>query len=426
MTDSHGSAAASQITPNRKRLFIWRILIFVLPVLVIGAAVGANLILGALKPEPEEKENTIKAIPVLTAVATQDTVTLTVPAQGEVQPRNEINITPQVSGRLVYVSPNFIEGGKFKKGDLLARIEPAEYKLRVIQARANVIQAETTLTREKSESALARSDWAELGSLTAATPLTLREPQMAQAAAQLEASKAQLAEAELMHARTSIYAPFTGRVTTRDMDQGEFVSAGMKLGDVYGTDIMDVRLPLTHDDLRKAGLSLGFEASTETPGINVTLSASVAGRYSEWAGKIVRTDSRFDNTTRVLYAYVEVRDPFGAGSDNGTPLAPGLFVNAKIDGQVLEGIIVIPRPALRGENQVYVANSDNTLSIKTVAVLSSNRDTAILERESLDIGANVITSPIRGVADGMKIETVDKTLSEKDGDETASNTGDAP
>ena len=414
MTDSHDARIPSGAGDNttldgrvgsaRKRLWIWRAIVFVLPLLVIAGAIAAFIAMSALKPKPEEKEDVVKAIPVLTTLAAQDDVTLKVNVQGEVQPRTEINIVPQVSGLITYMSPKFIEGGRFNKGDLLVRIEPAEFDLRVTQARANVAQAETVITRETSEAAIARRDWDELGRSGVPTPLTLREPQMAEAKAQLASAKARLSEAELQLARTSLYAPFTGRVTIRHVDQGEFVSAGTRLGEIYATNIMDVRLPMTHEELRRAGLTLGFEANGKTPGIPVTLSADVAGTFSEWQGRIVRTDSRFDSQTRVLYAYAEVRDPFGRGASNGVPLAPGLFVNAAVEGQKLENVIVIPRSALRGDDKVYLVK-DDMLSIKTVTVVSSSRDEAILEG-GIEVGETVITSPIRGVADGMKIAIV--------------------
>ncbi|MEP4053036.1 MAG: efflux RND transporter periplasmic adaptor subunit [Litorimonas sp.] len=388
----------------RKQLWIWRLLIFVLPLLVLIGAIAGFMAMGALKPQPEEKEDVVKAIPVLTDVAIQDDVTLTVDVQGEVQPRTEINLVPQVNGLITYMSPKFIEGGRFRKGDLLVRVEPAEFELRVTQARANVAQAKTVIAREKSESVLARQDWEDLGRSGAPTPLTLREPQMAEAEAQLASAQARLSEAELQLARTSLYAPFDGRVTMRHVDQGEFVTAGTRLGEIYSVDVMDVRLPMTNADLRRAGLTLGYEASASDAGIPVTLSADVAGTFSEWKGRIVRTDSRFDSNTRVLFAYAEVRDPFGAGASDGTPLAPGIYVKAAIDGQKLDNVIVIPRTALRGEDKVYLADGD-TLSIKTVSVVSSDRQHAIVQ-SGLTLGDTVITSPIRGVADGMKIQVV--------------------
>ena len=65
--------------------------------------------MSAFAPEPEETEDPIKALPVLTARAQTGSVTLTVKAQGEVQPRTEINIVSQVGGRITYMSPKFID-----------------------------------------------------------------------------------------------------------------------------------------------------------------------------------------------------------------------------------------------------------------------------------------------------------------------------
>jgi len=399
------SEAKAVTDPRKKRkLLIWRIIVFILPILVLFGAIAGFAAMGALKPKPEEKEDVVKAIPVLTAKAISDDVTLTVKAQGEVQPRTQINIVPQISGRVTYLSPKFIEGGKFSKGERLLAIEPAEFELRVVQARANVAQAETALARERSEADIARQDWADIGRGGEATDLTLRKPQMAEVQAQLEAAKAQLAEAELQLTRTVIYAPFNGRVIQRNIDQGGFVSTGMVLGEVYAEDIMDVRLPLTHNELRQIGLTVGYHAG-QSGGIPVILSGNVAGRYSEWSGHIMRTDSRFDSQSRVLYAYAEVHDPFGKGSDNGTPMAPGLFVEAAIEGEKLTDVVIIPRAALRGEDKIYRAKPDGTLTIETVTVMSSTRERAVLDG-GINFGDAVITSPIRGVAEGMKIEVV--------------------
>lgn len=405
---AQGAGIIGQEPRKKRKLFIWRLIVIVLPVLVILSAVGATVAMSAFAPEPEETEDPIKALPVLTKRAQLGSVTLQVKAQGEVQPRTEINVVNQVGGRITYMSPTFIEGGKFSKGDLLVRIDPAEYRLRVTQAKANVSQAETVLAREKSESEVARMDWEELGRGGTPTPLTLREPQMAEAAAQLEAAKAGLAEAELQLSRTELRAPFDGRVLERLVDSGEFVGLNTRLGRIYATNIMDVRLPLTQSDLRQTGLYLGYEKGGEDT-VPVTLSANVAGENATWAGIIARTDSRFDPQSRVLHVYAEVEQPFG--SENKAPLAPGLFVEADIAGPKLENVILVPRTALRGEDEVYIANDDGTLSIKQVEVLSSDRNRVVIG-SGLSAGERVVTSPIRGAAEGMKIEEVE-TLASK-------------
>lgn len=387
---------------SKGRLRLRRFLTFVLPLLILGAAFGGTQILAAMKPEPEEKEEQTKALSVLTSSAIQETVTLSVTAQGEVQPRTQIRLVPQVSGVLTFMSPKFIEGGAFRKGDLLARIESAEYEMRVVQAKANVARAETTISREQSERDIAKRDWDELGGGGAPSALTLREPQMAEAAAQLAAAKAQLSEAELQLKRTHIYAPFSGRVISRKVNQNGYVTTGQEIGEIYSTDIMDVRLPLTNQDLSRVGLSLGYSA-VAGKGIPVDLSADVAGIDAKWKGQIVRTDSRFDPETRVLFAYVEVRDPFGKAASNGVPLAPGIYVDAKIAGENIPDAITIPRSGLRGKDQVYIAKLDETLEVRRVTVRASDRDRAIIA-SGLSKGEWVVTSPIRGAVTGMPID----------------------
>lgn len=404
--DRHGNGVVPRKRGRDVRLLIGRLVVFVLPLFVIISAIVGFAIMGAMKPEPEKKAEVLKAVPVLTAIARTESVRLSAISQGEVQPRVEVKLVPQVSGKISYMSPSFIEGGRFNRGDLLVKIDPEEYQLKVVQAKASVAQAETALALEKSEAAIAVEDWQDIGR-GSASELTLRKPQMLEAEASLAAAQAALSEAELLLSRTRLIAPFTGRVSTREVNLGEFVSGGESLGSIYGTDVMDVRIPLTNQNLAQTQLGLGFEASKNTPSRPVILTADVAGVMRQWEGQLVRTDSRYDPTTRVLYAYVEVKDPFGAGSDDGVPLAPGLFVNAEVMGETLLDAVIVPRAALRGSDQVYIANSDDTLSIKTVTVKSSDRNRVVIS-SGLSQGESVITSPVRGVATGMKIARVDK------------------
>lgn len=411
MTRHNETSKTGPIEPIRMEkvgkttLLLRRFLTFIMPVLILAGAFGGMQVLAAMKNEPEKKEEPVKALSVIISNAVSENVTLSVSAQGEVQPRSQIDLVPQVGGILTFMSPKFIEGGAFRKGDLLARIEPAEYEMRVVQAQANVAQAETTISREQSERDIARKDWEELGNGGAPSALTLREPQMAEASAQLAGAKAQLAEAELHLQRTNIYAPFSGRVISRKVNQGGYVTTGQQIGEIYSTDIMDVRLPLTNQDLGRAGLSLGYSAKPGQ-GINVDLTADVAGVMAKWQGQIVRTDSRFDPETRVLFAYVEVIDPFGKSASDGIPLAPGIYVDAKIAGEVVNDAITIPRSGLRGEDQVYIAKADETLEIRTVTVRASDRERAII-LSGLSAGEWVVTSPIRGAVTGMSVDIPD-------------------
>ncbi|WP_306252650.1 efflux RND transporter periplasmic adaptor subunit [Parvularcula sp. IMCC14364] len=400
----------SQTTPARKPrdigLFIRRLLVGGLPLLVIVGGIVLLFGMSALKPKPEEKEEVVKAPPVLVAEAVQQDARLTVTTQGEVTPRTEIKLVPQVAGKITFVSPSFIEGGAFRKGDTLLQIESEEYRLRVVQARANVAQARTRLRSEEAEAAVARKEADELGLDAANSSLARREPQLAEARAMIDSAEAALGEAELQLARTAIRAPFNGRVRRKNVDIGQYVAPGAELGEVFAVQVMQVALPLTDSELGQLGLEIGFLETDDVKGPAVTFSSLVSGRPHQWSGRIVRTDSGYDPQTRVLFAYAEVEDPYGTGADEGTPMASGLFVSAYIEGRALEDAVVVPRTALRGENQVYVVTAEDELEIRPVNVASTDRDRVVLTG-GLAAGERVVTSPVRGAADGMKVDIVD-------------------
>ncbi|MEM1151181.1 MAG: efflux RND transporter periplasmic adaptor subunit [Pseudomonadota bacterium] len=396
-----------EIAPKQGRTGLWikRVIFLVLPaVVLVGAFVGVGA-MSAFSPQPEENEDIVEALPVLTARAVSETVSLGVVSQGEVRPRTAITLASEVGGRVSFVSDSLLPGGAFQRGEVLVRVDPAEHSLRVTQAEANVAQSRTALMQARSEARTAEQDAAELG-IGEVSDLALRRPQVAEAEARLASAEAAYAEARLNLTRTEVRAPFTGRVHNRLVNTGAYITPGAALGEIFASDTVEVPVALTDRDLASLGLGIGFIATEALPGPDVTLTALVGGSEHRWTGEITRTDSNIDTQTRVLFAYVEVEDPYGAASDEGVPLAVGLFVTAEIEGRTLPDTTVIPRTALRGEDRVYVATADDTLEIRPVTVASSNRERAVLTA-GLFPGETVITSPVRDAGDGMKIKTVD-------------------
>ena len=393
--------------PKDIGLAIRRAVTFFAPVLLIVGAIGFNVVAGMLRDKPEEKEDEIRATAVVVAVAEKRPVNLELSAQGETAPLREINLTAQVNGRVAWVSENLIEGGAFLEGDILAKIEPDEYEFRIIQARAQVAGAQSRYVSEEAESNIAAKDWAELGNGDR-NALALREPQLAEAAANLASARAALREAELQLERTIIRAPFNGRVRTKMIDIGEYVAPGAQLGQIFSTDVMSVALPLTDTQLGQLGLNVGFRETDDSQGPVVRLNAFVGGTAREWRGRIARTSSAYDRETRVIFAYAEIDDPYGA---DGAPLAAGLFVDAVIEGRAIQDSVVVPRTALRAEREVFIADANNQLEIRPVQVASSNRTEATLLGGVIE-GERVIVSPIRGATAGLSLEVVDKNLAD--------------
>jgi len=356
--------------------------------------------------KPEERNRTIPSFSVRGEYASAKDIQLSLAVQGEARATTEIDLVPEVGGKIVYISPNFIDGGIFKKGETLVRIDDSDYKVSVIRAESGVAQAEQALAQEIAEGEIARRDYEELGQ-GSASPLALRQPQRQRAEAALQAAKAELQSAKLQLTRTSVRSPFNGRVKTRTAGLGQFVAPGSRMGRIFSSDVFEVRLALTDSDLAKVDLPIAFVAKDRASAPEVLLRDTVAGQPQVWSGRIMRTDSTFDTQTRTMAAIAEIADPYGKGlSDNGIAISPGRFIQADLQGKVFENVVVIPRDGLRPDNLVYVVDETGQAEIRYPDVIHTTPEEAIL-RSGVSRGEIVILSPMEKSRINMKLKVVD-------------------
>ena len=384
-----------------------KLLKVVLPIFVIGigAAIGLAMIWSRAEPEKRRVEPLVPLVRVHHVVL-QD-VRLKVNSQGTVSPRTESVLVPEVSGRIIEVSPSFASGGFFEAGGLLLRVDPHDYRQALVQARSAVAQAELRRALELAEAEVAREEWTELGE-GSATPLTLREPQLAEAEAALAAAHAAAEQARRNLERTEIRAPYAGRVREKLVDLGQFVARGAPLATIYAVDYAEIRLPLPDSDLAFVELPLGYRGEQDdASGPEVVLQANFAGRVHEWRGRIVRTEGVIDPKSRYVHTVARVRDPYGRGDDpDRPPLAVGMFVKAEILGRSVEDAAVLPRAALRGDGRVLVVDADERLRFRAVGILRSTRDEVIVS-SGLNDGDRVCLSTLAAVTDGMRVRIVE-------------------
>lgn len=380
------------------------------PLLIVVLGIGVAIALGATKPPPEKKEDSLRLVSLYVDDVRSDTVTMSVQTQGEVRPKTEIDIVPQVSGRVVSVSDAFAEGAEFAPDTTLIKIDDAEYKLAVIRAEARVAEAVTNLERELANAQIKRDEWKVKKNTKTPTPFALNEPQVEEARAKIRSAEAELAEARLNLARTQIKVPFRGRVRSKMVGLGQYVTPGVPLGRVFSTDTIEIRLPLTDAQLFELNLPLGFMAEGENAPA-VTLRARVGNREHTWQGRIVRTQAAVDQQTRLIYAFAEVSDPYGLSEESTMPLAVGLFVTAEIEGTEQRTAYTIPRVALRKDDEVYVIKDDETLEIRKVDVLSTSEERVLLSG-GVQVGEQVVTSTIPAAVNGMRVQAIrrDSTL----------------
>ncbi len=331
---------------------------------------------------------------------------------GTVQPKVEVNIVPQVAGVVVRCHPNFVNGGILPAGEASVEIDQRDYKLAVENALSLVATAQVRVDQETAEGTVARQEWNQLHpGEEPSSPLVVREPQIRQARASLQAAEAQLAKARLDLERTSLRLPYPARVAQKNVDLGQYVSPGQTIATVYSTEMAEIVIPLENRELAwfdiPSGTSKGSvaeSASIETGGKPSGPEADVlvdfAGTIHRWKGTVVRTHGRIDAVSRMVRVVVEVKDPF-APSDGRPPLVPGMFVEVSILGKPAGPVARIPRYAVHNGRQVWVAAND-LLEIREVQILRFDEGSAYVS-EGLSDGDIVITSPLDTVTDRMRI-----------------------
>ena len=382
-----------------------RVLKVLLPFAVIAVGVIVAVAMIKSRPEPEIREVEAPAPLVRVQTVEIEDLPLIVRSQGTVNPRTESVLVPEVAGRVIGVAASFAAGGFFEENEVLLTIDPHDYRQAVVQAAGLVARAELRLEQERAEAAVAHQEWRDLGE-GEATPLTLHEPQLAEAEAAAEAARAVLRGAQRDLGRTEIRAPYAGRVRTKQVDVGQYVTPGTPLATIYAVDYAEVRLPLPDDDLAYLDLPLDYRGENgREPGPQVLLRARFAGRSHEWEGRIVRTEGEIDSRSRMVHAVARVKDPYARGDDpDRPPLAAGLYVDAEIEGRVASDVVVLPRSAVRGDDIVLVVTPDDRLQFRAVEVIRRTRETVVVT-SGLTEGERVCLSPLAAVTEGMRVRT---------------------
>ena len=328
-----------------------------------------------------------------------------IPSQGIVRPRTQSTLLPQVSGRITEISPNFRDGGFFEEGDILLRIDPSDYETAVISAKATLAQRESALEIEKAQHEQAVENWKLLGKGSPPNPLTLREPQLAEAKANVDSAKARVVEAERNLERTVIRAPYVGRILRKQVDVGQTVSPGNQLATIFAVDYVEVRLPLINEHLDYIDLPEDYRNSSsgishENP--KVTLTGRFGSKEVSWEGQIVRAEGAYDPGSRQLFVVAQVDDPYSQKSPGQPPLKVNQFVEAEIYGRKLEKVFVIPRAAVRDGKEVLLIEDKKTIRRRTINALWKDTDSVIVRGE-INPGEVLCTTPMTFAVDGAEV-----------------------
>jgi len=328
------------------RLFGW-----LLPLAILGAAIGGYVVLGGPKSPPRKEKEPPRPVPVRTAAIEPQSGGIDIEVDGVVVPLREVTLGAEVSGRVLRKSDACNEGQLVAKGTVLFEIDPRDYELEVSRLEKELSQAglaieevdeeliqnATSTELARRQVALARREAARLeglkagkivtesehdrairDELTAANSLTILEGQKRVLAKRrirlLEAQSlaaTMLEKAKLDLSRTRVVSPVDGIVVEDKVEQDSFVAKGAPLVTLEDTTATDVKTSLRMDEVARVwGGRNAADGGHGFPEVPAKVVFTLDDRRFEWDGVLARLEGRgLDEKTRTLPCRVHVPVP---------------------------------------------------------------------------------------------------------------------
>lgn len=381
-----------------------KILKGILPILIVGAGLVAAKGVGAFAPESGRDGGEARLTSVSVMQVSPEKVPAQVTGNGLVSSAQEITVMPQVSGKIIEVSGQLTPGGRFEKGDVIARIDPRDFRLAVRQQKSQVATAQVNLELEKGRVDVAEKEWALLKNTRqdSDSPLALRIPQLKAAEMSLDAAQALLETRRLSLERSVLKAPFNAMVITENLDVGQVVGPQTQAVRLVGTDRFWVTVSIPVEQLNLVNI----------PGVNGDEGSRARviqhlgdGTQIEREGEVLRLAGQLDPQTRRAQLLVGVDNPL-QGKDGDLPLLPGAYVDVAIDGRDLNDVFVIPRSAVRKGQEVWVVDGQNALAPRAVAIQWGTEQDVFVTGQ-LAAGEKLVVSPLSLPIVGQKVQPQD-------------------
>ncbi|MGD7653924.1 MAG: efflux RND transporter periplasmic adaptor subunit [Verrucomicrobiales bacterium] len=376
------------------------------PLLILVLGFGAWKWLGIPVEEPKPTRHERKRLKTEKEIINISDYPVILKTQGSVRAHHQTTLTPLVSGTISKIHPRFEDGAFFNEGDVLAELDPADLTAALTAAESALARAEASLAREEALAKQAQLNWDDLGYEEKPSPLVLRIPQLKEANAAVTSAQANLEQAQRNLERTKIRAPFDGRVKTRIVGLGQAVGATTPLGEVFASDLAEIRLPLSAGQLRFVKLPSREGDSPVPVELTDAIDEKDGPAKNTWKATIVRTEGELDERSRELFAIARIEDPFGLKSGN-PELRIGQPVRADVQGIVLKDVFAIPRNAVRGLNTIYLIDQEELRLRRTeVAPVWTTPDTLVI-RDGLEQGEWLATSNLPWAPNGAPVQIIE-------------------
>lgn len=364
-----------------------------LPSAIVLGGIAVIYLMMATRSELSPVALPEQAWPVQTIAARHRTIRPEIKLFGEVVAERISELRPLVTGRVVEVGPNLIDGGLANSGELLLQIDPFDYDTELAEQRWMLQEARARIDMLRRELIRAKELFTEKN--VSEQYLEQAELDVLQQEAVVGQREIQVRRAERDLAETRLSAPYDGVVSNVNVNLGKHLGTNDKIADLIDTSRLKVRFTLTNSQYGR--LLDGDEPIVGQP---VTVIWAVGEKVLEYTGMIERVGAEITSATGGIYAYAAV-DTGGEQSE----LRPGAFVRVTLLDKQYADVMQAPESALHGDDTVYVIEADRLASRRVQVHAHTGNSILFSSSEQPEIadGDLIVTTQLREGGAGSKV-----------------------
>jgi len=362
-----------------------------LPIVVLALGVAGMSLINATAQQKEEKEEVDTRPTVSIDEISAEDYQVMISSFGEVRPLEMTQLSAQVSGEVVDWHQDFVAGGVVPRGTTLFSIDKQRYQAAVLQAEAELNQAQSQLIEEQARARVAAQEAKSMAD-SQVTDLYLRKPQLMSAQAAVKSAEAKLKLANRDLAYCQVKAPYDALIVSRNIGLGQYVSQGTQVAELYNIETAEITLPIA-----------GFDSSflpTPLAGTEVTVTSRGINSFSR-QGTIDRDLGIVEKSTRMSQLVARIQDPYSLHSQQPV-FKFGSYVEVSLAGQTLEQVYRLPQDLVTNRT-VWLVDKDMQLQPVKVDVLREEGKYFLIN-DGLSEGDRVLTTVPEYPQKGMKVK----------------------
>lgn len=405
-----------------KQSFLKKALVTSMALLAIPAAVMYTDYAISIQPDVEQSEAPLVLPKVSVMTLETGHYTARIQAFGEVRSADEITLTSQISGRVIWRNPAFVNGERVSQGAVLLKLDPMNYQVAVAAAEQELADAALALKLEKREQRQAQKDWHNSGLKETPGDMVLRKPQLRAAQARYRTAQANLDKARYDLAQTEVKTPFSALISDRRVSIGSYIESGVELAKLSSSEQAEISVSLTdhqwtlwetsgpvqEDGSRPVRLTPAIQSQTDSGFTAFNPEATEAARPMQWEGQVKRTSRFLDPKTRLRELVVTVDHPL----EQPEPLLNGRFVSVQLSGKALNNTFRIPAYSLTADSYIWFAKQGR-LQRQKVSPLFSAEGFFYIPQGELPDSVTLVRKPMSGYLPGMAVEVVSAEMEGK-------------